>query len=538
MNTKNNTFPVDISPEMIVYKILQKQEFGVNVALAEFIDNSIQSFQDEKVKLNSTNITEPQITISINSKEKTIAIKDNAAGISRNDFRRAMKPGVNYSDFHASESLSVYGIGMKVAAVWLSDTWKLETSHVSSDEIISIDFDLNNLLHKDKKQVNAAVIAGNLNDHYTRITITNCTRSITEKDCRLEILPYLLETFERFKDIKIVLFFDNEEIIADAKRLFPSHNKLKTMIAKPFIKLKIYDDKAADITWEKKISFNLGSKKIKGFIKLIEPGGYRQPGIRLLRNNRVIVGTGAYPNRPPIISDTTDKYGQQRIYGELHLDGFTVNYKKNGFDDDLKEMYKQILEIITEPPDLIAQSRNFRKEAIPNSANQKSRLHDKEGLSTKPPSDELSPKGEPTFKNRIKESTAIINRLGKLEDTKLLDLYTSMCGISTNNHPLLCNLGAWCFWEILLWEIKEKKQNKDREPLRELIAELTGKKIHANAQAERIVEINSKGNLIKHDSTYSTDALYLIKNFNYLKPVIIAFLDAIIEKESNDSKQK
>ena len=538
MNTKNNAFSVDVSPDMVMYRILQKQPFGVNIALAEFIDNSIQSFKDEKIKLNSINLIEPKIIISINSDlnnpgAKTITIKDNAAGISHDDFERAMKPGLNNSDPHSSESLSVYGVGMKFAAVWLSDTWDLETSHIKSNEIISLDFDLNNLLDKGKKKINAGITIGDRKDHYTRITITNCKRPLTKELCESEILPYLLETFERFADIKIELFFDNKEIIPSQDKLFTSDTLPPTMKTQPFIEPRIYDDKAADITWERKVNFNLGSKKIKGFIKLISKGRYNQPGIRLLRNNRVIVGTGVYPNRPPIISDTNYKYGRERIYGELHLEGFTVNDKKNGFDDDLEKMYQAVREKITEDPDLITQVNNFRtRNIVSKSAHQKYKPTDKEKEYIKP-----SPNEQQYSEGKIKESTEILSRLGQLKDRKLQRLYTSMYHTKLHHHPLLCNLGAWCFWEILLRMIVGEKVDKRHENIKKLIIDLTSEKANANAQAQRIVDINRKGNLIKHDYTYSSDASYLIEFFDYLEPVITDFLDVIIEKESRARKK-
>ena len=45
-----STFKVDVSPEMQLYKILQRQSYGIESALAEFVDNSVQSFIDARNK--------------------------------------------------------------------------------------------------------------------------------------------------------------------------------------------------------------------------------------------------------------------------------------------------------------------------------------------------------------------------------------------------------------------------------------------------------------------------------------------------------
>ena len=553
MNAKNSILSIDVSPDIYLYRILQRQPFGINIALAEFIDNSIQSFRDEEVKLNSINLIEPTITIFINSdpnnsEVKTITIKDNAAGILLNDFQRVMKPGLADPNTHSSENLSVYGVGMKFAAVWLSNTWKLETSHISSNKIISIDIDLNNLLRKDRKEVDVIVTEGDFKDHYTHLTITNCKRPITKELCELEILPYLLETFERFNDINIELLFDNERIIPRQDRLFTSNNLPATMVAKPYTKSGTPNDAAKDITWERQINWKSGDKKVNGFIRLINPASYYQPGIRLLRNNRVIMGTGVYPNIPVIISGTNNKYGRQRIYGELHLDGFTVNDKKNGFDDDLNEIYQAIRERITETPNLIAQANNFRvRNPIPYSGHQKPPLpqptpalpEDKsqndEESSTELPSNESSSPKPPYYKNQIPESYEILDRLTKLRYPKLRNLYKSMCDTSLKEHSLLSYLGSWCFWEILLQNLNA---TKDHGYLSNLIIKLMGKEANAKAQAQRILDSNGKGNLVKHDKTYISDASDLIELFDELEPVIIAFLDEIIEKESRADKYK
>ena len=115
----NGNFEVDVSPEMQLYKILQRQSYDIGTALAEFVDNSVQSYGDKYNAIKASEGTEPilKVRIVISSEDKRIVIEDNAGGINRENFQRAIRMGY---DGHAEpdpKSLSVYGIGMKSSAI-------------------------------------------------------------------------------------------------------------------------------------------------------------------------------------------------------------------------------------------------------------------------------------------------------------------------------------------------------------------------------------------------------------------------------------
>ena len=86
--TNYSSFEVDVSPEMQLYKILQRQSYGIDSALAEFIDNSIQSFRDQGKALRSADGAEIRlkVVITVDTKTNQIIIEDNAAGINRENF--------------------------------------------------------------------------------------------------------------------------------------------------------------------------------------------------------------------------------------------------------------------------------------------------------------------------------------------------------------------------------------------------------------------------------------------------------------------
>ena len=57
----NEKFHVDVSPEMRLYKILQRQSYDIGTALAEFVDNSIQSFRDQINAIRAVDGSDPHL---------------------------------------------------------------------------------------------------------------------------------------------------------------------------------------------------------------------------------------------------------------------------------------------------------------------------------------------------------------------------------------------------------------------------------------------------------------------------------------------
>ena len=105
---------VDVSPEMMLYKVLQGQPYGEEAALSEFVDNSIQSFIDNRdVLIEKDQNQNFAIDIKIDTKSQTVTIEDNAGGIHRDNLQRAITMGRDSNNPHQNNSLSVYGMGLK-----------------------------------------------------------------------------------------------------------------------------------------------------------------------------------------------------------------------------------------------------------------------------------------------------------------------------------------------------------------------------------------------------------------------------------------
>ena len=164
-------FSVNVAPEMLIYKILQSQPYEIGTALAEFVDNSVQSFINNREAIERVSRGAPalSIQITIDSASNKLVIEDNAGGISRDDFQKAVRLGTHSQGIN--NSLSVYGIGMKTSAVWFADRWRIETSALASNEKLLSEFDLDKLLATDSTEMIVQSEEEHVNNHYTKITI-------------------------------------------------------------------------------------------------------------------------------------------------------------------------------------------------------------------------------------------------------------------------------------------------------------------------------------------------------------------------------
>ena len=109
---------VNIRPGVSVLAILKYLNYRAWFALAEFVDNSIQSYLANKSSLEKIEGSDfiLKIRIDINA-NGCLTIRDNAFGIPLADFPRAFRPAAIPPD---RSGLSEFGMGMKSAACWFS----------------------------------------------------------------------------------------------------------------------------------------------------------------------------------------------------------------------------------------------------------------------------------------------------------------------------------------------------------------------------------------------------------------------------------
>ena len=138
---------VEIRPEVEFFHSFRALNYKPWHAIAEFVDNSLQSWLDHGTKkLLSPNGRKTPLIVNINVKPTIITIHDNAGGIAENDFKRAFKPGAKPR--HIEGSMNVYGMGLKSAAGNFSPLWSVTTTAIDENDVKTVEFNIENITNK------------------------------------------------------------------------------------------------------------------------------------------------------------------------------------------------------------------------------------------------------------------------------------------------------------------------------------------------------------------------------------------------------
>lgn len=119
--------------------------------LAEFVDNALQSFRDNREDLLAFDPEyrlRVQIFIRWDENETRISyrkatkfiIEDNAGGIAADRFVNAFEPANAPDD---NTGLNEFGMGLKTAACWLGNRWVVETKALGEGVVRTVSFDQN-----------------------------------------------------------------------------------------------------------------------------------------------------------------------------------------------------------------------------------------------------------------------------------------------------------------------------------------------------------------------------------------------------------
>ena len=341
---------INIRPGVSILSVLKHLNYKPWYALAEFVDNAIDSYLREKEqleKIEGENF-KLKVFIELNADEKKITIRDNAGGIHLEDYERAFRPAEIPP--HVT-GLSEFGMGMKSAACWFSDYWSVKTSALSEDVERRINFDIRKIVHDKIEELDLKTISKKPETHYTVIELYKITNFPIARTIA-KIKDHLSSIYREFIRQEILeLYFNTDPLI------FSEYKILKA----PFYK----DEKSEPIIWKKQIDFDFGSDlHVKGFAALRETSSTSEAGFALFRNNRVIEGSADEGFRPEYIFGKSNSFRFGRLFGELHLTGFGVSHTKDGFQwDENMETFLQMLreELEVAPIPLLSQAEGFRK---------------------------------------------------------------------------------------------------------------------------------------------------------------------------------
>jgi hypothetical protein len=125
---------VDVTPKVNPYAQYRNYSYSLEFALGELIDNSITSAFQHWDQLVAENGPDYHLEIAITFDEtlRKIIVEDNAAGITDSDFDRVLVAGEKPFE---SNHLSVYGVGLKMAAFWFGESLQISSRPLGQDYI-------------------------------------------------------------------------------------------------------------------------------------------------------------------------------------------------------------------------------------------------------------------------------------------------------------------------------------------------------------------------------------------------------------------
>lgn len=312
------------------YRLLKNHAFRPAYVFAEYIDNSIQSYKDNKSILERTH-KNYCLEVVITRQDDKIIICDNAGGISEKNMERAFEPG---SIPENNKGLNEFGIGLKNASVWLSDFYTVETCAIGEKYIKKVSFDYFKVINDEIEDLDVNYVMNKFKKSFTKVTLTKL-RTDVEKfnfDQIGKELGSIYRGLLNTGELKIIflgknLYYKKPEILKSP--YYPDLLKYKRGESKaPPLILWKYD---FDIKWKKKRMF--------GFVGILNKMQKNENGISYCRRGRVIQGSGDEKMFPvSICSRDASSHQRKRIFGEFNFEGFEVSFDKGKLlaEDDVE----------------------------------------------------------------------------------------------------------------------------------------------------------------------------------------------------------
>lgn len=242
-------------------------------AIAEFVDNSTQSYFDNRSDMDELYAKEGEgLTVSIaydkDQANGIIRIADNAMGMSEFELRNALH--VAFPPQNTS-GRSKYGMGLKTAACWIGNLWSIKTKKFGESTEITVMVDVEKIASGVSELPTQTIINKSKNTHYTIIEIKNHNRKFQGRTLS-KIREYLSSMYrEDFRANILTLLWQGSKL---------SWNEFDT-------RLLI----AADGTkYKKDFNFMVDGKNVWGWVGILDRGSRADAGFSIIHCGRVIRG--------------------------------------------------------------------------------------------------------------------------------------------------------------------------------------------------------------------------------------------------------
>lgn len=344
---------VSIRPGVSILSVLRHLNYRPWFAIAEFVDNSLQSALWTPEELKRLNGHSYQLKVEINLDANDggrLRIADNAAGISQREYARAFRPAEIPPD---RTGLCEFGMGMKSAACWFAPQWTVRTTALGETVERKVHFDIAKIVRDDIEELDVETRPADSSTHFTEIILSDLYK-VPQGNTVKKIKEHLASIYRVFlRSGKLILVFDGDNL---------------TYEDPPILSAPFYKNPAGPrVKWQKEINFDFGlGLRAHGFAAIREIASTSGAGFALFRRNRLIQGSADEGYRPEHVFGKPNSYRYQRLFGELHLDGFEVSHTKDGFRwEEHEDIFLGFLraELDDEGLPLLEQAEEYRVRA-------------------------------------------------------------------------------------------------------------------------------------------------------------------------------
>jgi hypothetical protein len=323
-----------IGPEAIIS--YQRLSYTPWHAIAEFVDNSTQSYLDNKAVLDEQvkkegRVFEVSIAYEPNDGNGLLRVSDNAMGMSYADLERALHiamPPVNRT------GRSRYGMGMKTASFWIGKKWSILTKKLGETEAHEVIVDVEKITSANDMNLSYRLIPDqDPEKHYTLVEVSEHYRKFQGRTLG-KIADFLRSMYRKDLEAKQMrLLWRGTELTwedFDSRLMQAADGSL----------------------YKRDILFDVNGKVIMGWVGILKQGegGRIEAGFSVIQAKRVIHG---WPEawRPTSIYGPfgTNDLVNQRLVGELELDGFEVSHTKDSIQwrgEEEEEVEKKLKEYV------------------------------------------------------------------------------------------------------------------------------------------------------------------------------------------------
>lgn len=280
-------------------------------ALAELVDNSTQSYFDNREQLDTVFERESEILrvdIVYGRDNGLVRVSDNAMGMDSDDLERALQIALPPDN---TSGRSEYGMGLKTAASWMGNSWSITTKKFGSTREHTVLINVDEVAKGMSELPHTVVEDVDPESHYTTIEVGDLNRRPYGRT-QGKIREHLASMYrEDLRAGLLKLSWQGERLIwEDGLEQFA-----KAVDGSPY---------------RKQFAFDINGKGVRGWIGVLETGSRSKAGFSILRAGRVVRG---WPDswRPEAIYGVGGRNDliNQRLVGEIHLDGFGVSHTKD-----------------------------------------------------------------------------------------------------------------------------------------------------------------------------------------------------------------